>query len=91
MNDTDNSEKLAGYREQIDRIDQQLLELLNERARVALQVGIAKGGQNIHRPEREAEVLANVTDTNKGPLANEAVQTIFRKIIEVCRTIQLTK
>jgi chorismate mutase/prephenate dehydratase len=88
MSDT---EKLVNYREQIDRLDQQLLELLNERARVALQVGIAKGGQNIHRPEREAEVLANVTSANKGPLADEAVRAIFAKIIEVCRTIQLTK
>lgn len=88
MNDTD---KLTGYREQIDSLDQQLLELLNERARVALQVGIAKGGRNIRRPEREAEVLANVTGANKGPLADEGVRAIFVKIIEVCRTIQLTK
>lgn len=91
MSDSDNTEKLTAYRKQIDSIDQQLLGLLNERARVALQVGIAKGGNNVYRPEREAEVLANVTGANKGPLADEAVHAIFKKIIEVCRTIQLTK
>jgi chorismate mutase/prephenate dehydratase len=91
MSDSENSEKLAEYRVQIDSIDQQLLGLLNERARLALQVGIAKGGTSVYRPEREAEVLANVTGANKGPLADEAVHAIFKKIIEVCRTIQLTK
>lgn len=85
------TDKLSEYRTQIDAIDQQLLELLNERARIALQVGIAKGGENIHRPEREAEVLHNVTATNKGPLADEAVRKLFREIIEICRTIQYTK
>lgn len=87
----DQSEQLTKYRKDIDDIDQQLLTLLNERARLALQVGIAKGGQNIHRPEREAEVLQNVTDANKGPLSGAAVRKIFEEIIEICRTIQYTK
>lgn len=91
MSDSDNTEKLATYRKQIDDLDQQLLKLVNERARVALQVGIAKGGQNIHRPEREAEVLRNVMGANNGPLADEGVRTIFTTIIDVCRTIQQTK
>jgi chorismate mutase/prephenate dehydratase len=84
-------EQLADLRKKIDTIDTQLLELLNERARLALQVGIAKGGKNIHRPEREAEVLRQIAKANKGPLANEAVQQLFKDIIEVCRMIQYNK
>jgi chorismate mutase/prephenate dehydratase len=84
-------DKLQEFRSQIDAVDGKILELLNERARLALQVGIAKGGENIHRPEREAEVIRQLTDTNKGPLANEAVQQIFENIIAVCRTIQYNK
>jgi chorismate mutase/prephenate dehydratase len=82
---------LTELRQKIDTLDTQLLELLNERARIALQVGIAKGGQNIRRLEREAEVIQNVVNANKGPLADEAVQKLFADIIEVCRTIQYTK
>jgi chorismate mutase/prephenate dehydratase len=84
-------EKLRELRGKIDTIDKRLVELLNERARLALQVGIAKGGRNIQRPEREAEVLHNVANTNDGPLSKEGVQSIFSKIIEVCRTIQYNK
>jgi chorismate mutase/prephenate dehydratase len=89
MNQTE--QKLQEIRKQIDKVDSQLLELLNERARLALQVGIAKGGENIHRPEREAEVFRQLAETNNGPLANEAVQQIFEQIIAVCRTIQYNK
>jgi chorismate mutase/prephenate dehydratase len=84
-------EKLPDLREKIDAIDLQIAGLLNERARLALKVGIAKGGKNIVRPEREAEVLENVVASNKGPLADEGMQAIFTKIIEVCRTIQYNK
>lgn len=84
-------DKLNQLRERIDAIDLKMAELLSERARLALKVGIAKGGKNIVRPEREAEVLRNIGKANKGPLSEEGMQAIFRKIIEVCRTIQYTK
>jgi chorismate mutase / prephenate dehydratase len=84
-------EKLAQLRLEIDDIDKKMVELVSERARLALRVGIAKGGRNIQRPEREREVLGNVTAANKGPLSDEGMQAIFRKIIEVCRTIQYNK
>ena len=84
-------EQLTDLRKQIDDIDTKLVQLLDERARLALQVGIAKGGQNIHRPEREAEVLNNVIAAGNGTLSADGLQAIFTKIIEVCRTIQYTK
>ncbi len=84
-------QQLAQIRGDIDIIDAQLVELLNERARLALQAGIAKGDQQIQRPEREAEVIQNITLANKGPLSGEGIREIFTKIVEVCRTIQFTK
>jgi chorismate mutase / prephenate dehydratase len=83
--------KLAQLRERIDAIDEQLVTLLNERARLSLQAGIAKGGRNIQRPEREAQVLMHVAAVSKGPLAGEGLRAIFEVIIKVCRTIQLNK
>jgi chorismate mutase len=54
-------------------------------------VGIAKGGKQIRRPGREAEVLKNIAAANQGPLADEGLEAIFKTIISVCRTIQYTK
>src|SRR4051812_15163586 len=80
--------KLTELRQQIDAIDFQILKLLNKRARTALQVRIAKGGTTIYRPEREAEVLKCVLAKNTGPLSDEAIETMFKSVIFVCRSIQ---
>ena len=62
-------DKLKPLREQIDALDAQLLRLLNERAKIAQQVGHVKAETNapVFRPEREAQVLARVAHNNPGP------------------------
>lgn len=87
----EDTQKLTELRKEIDDIDFQILKLLNKRARTALQVRIAKGGTNIYRPEREAQILRQVVAKNKGPLSNEALETLFKSIIYVCRAIQEVK
>jgi chorismate mutase / prephenate dehydratase len=84
----EDTKKLAEIRSKIDIVDEQLLELLNQRAQLALQARIAKGGKAVHRPEREAEILERISELNDGPLSGEAVQTLFHSIIFVCRSIQ---
>lgn len=83
--------KIAKLRVAIDAIDAKLVELMNERARLALNIGIAKGGKNIVRPAREQAVLQNISAANKGPLSDEGIQEIFKKIIAVCRQIQYNR
>src|SRR3546814_10976481 len=75
--------KLKPLREQIDLIDQQILDLLNQRARVAQEVGHVKAETNapVFRPEREAQVLRSAAACNPGPLADQDVQTIFREVM----------
>jgi chorismate mutase/prephenate dehydratase len=51
------SEKLNQYREQIDRLDDELLRLLNQRAALAQQIGHLKDNEAVLRPEREAQVV----------------------------------
>jgi chorismate mutase/prephenate dehydratase len=82
--------KLKPLREQIDAIDQQLLDLLSRRARIAQEVGHAKAEANapVFRPEREAHVLRSVAESNPGPLAAADVQTIFREIMSACRALE---
>ena len=74
---------IEDYRKQIDLIDDQLLKLLNERARLAACLGVLKAADGRPRrdKDREREVLARVIDTNTGPLDVKAVSNIFRSII----------
>lgn len=77
------SDELLNLRNQIDRLDEEILARLSERARCAQRVGEIKHG-NIYRPEREAQVLRRLADLNPGPLPAAAVQKIFREIMSAC-------
>jgi chorismate mutase/prephenate dehydratase len=84
------TDKLKPLREKIDSIDAQLLELLNQRARVAQEVGHVKAETNapVFRPEREAQVLRGVAERNPGPLGDKEIQSIFREIMSSCRALE---
>ncbi len=84
----EDTKKLTEIRKHIDVTDAKILALLNERAQLALQVRIAKGGTDVYRPDREAQVLEQLVHANKGPLSDEAVERLFKSIIYVCRSIQ---
>lgn len=83
-------DKLKPLREKIDAIDAQLLDLLNQRARVAQEVGHVKAETNapVFRPEREAQVLRRLGDRNPGPLPTPDIQTIFREVMSACRALE---
>ncbi|HEU4708899.1 MAG TPA: prephenate dehydratase [Methylophilaceae bacterium] len=82
------SEILKQHRDKIDAIDNQMLELINERARLAREIGNLKNGGPIYRPEREAQVLRRLLDQNQGPLSSEAVTSIFRQVMANCRALE---
>jgi chorismate mutase/prephenate dehydratase len=81
------SDELARLREAIDRNDDRILELLNERAKLARAVGSLKVGQ-AYRPEREAQVLTRIKERNPGPLGGETVALIFREIMSACLALE---
>ena len=84
------TDKLTPLRVQIDAIDAQILDLLNQRARLAQEVGHVKAETNapVFRPEREAQVLRGVAERNPGPLKDRELQTIFREIMSSCRSLE---
>ena len=81
---------LATLRVEIDALDQQLLSLLNARANLAHEVGLIKAqeGSAVYRPEREAEVIANLQAHNRGPLERENISHIWREIMSACRSLE---
>jgi chorismate mutase / prephenate dehydratase len=68
----------------IDAIDRQIMGLLNERARIALEVGAAKlsSERSLCDPVREREVLDRLCDENTGPFPNESIRSIFQRVID---------
>jgi chorismate mutase/prephenate dehydratase len=81
------ADELQRLRESIDRVDDKLLEMLSERARLARAVGSLKVGQ-AYRPEREAQVLLRVKERNPGPLSGETMALLFREIMSACLAVE---
>jgi len=81
---------IAGVRSKIDRLDQQLVKLMNNRASLALEIGKLKSesGVSAYAPSREDEVLSRVLGLNKGPLAERSVRAIFRELISGSRSLE---
>jgi chorismate mutase/prephenate dehydratase len=71
------------HRKEIDRIDRQLVHLLNERTRHVLAIGEIKrkGEEEIYAPHRELSVLRRVCRMNEGPITNESLRSIYREIM----------
>lgn len=81
---------LSDLRKEIDRIDQEILDLLNERAETALNIGKHKEKTNksFFAPERERQVLERLVAANQGPLPHSAVKAIYREIISASRALE---
>jgi chorismate mutase len=81
---------MEDWRRRIDEIDRQLVELFNERTKCAIEIGHIKKrvGLEIYSPGREAQVLANVTAANAGPLDAEAIRRLFERVIDEARRIE---
>lgn len=81
---------LRPYREKIDSLDRQIVELLNQRLSLAAEIGKLKrsqGGQ-IYVAEREDAVLRKVSQLNQGPIKNEALQAIYREIMSAAIALE---
>lgn len=74
---------LAPLRQRIDALDQKLVELLNERAKVVVEVGHIKRADRspIYVPDRERRVLEQVRSYNKGPLPNKCIDAVWRELM----------
>lgn len=84
------SASLKALRGQIDKLDVQILDLLNKRASVAGQIGKVKADQGgeVFSAAREEEVMNNVLGANKGPLQEVTLRAIFRELISGSRAVE---
>src|SRR5580692_11461105 len=87
------TDSLRNLRTQIDKLDLQILKLVNDRASVAGKIGRIKNdqGDEVFSPAREEEVLKNVLELNTkhgGPLDPVTVRAIFRELMSGSRAMQ---
>ncbi len=84
------SPSLDTLRDKIDRLDAQVLTLLNRRARLAQQIGNQKGEKQraAYVPSRERAIFARLAELNTGPLPDESVQAVYREIISASRALE---
>lgn len=84
----DFKEKLVKYRDEINRIDREIVDYLNERAKIVLEIKRLKKKNNLplYDAKREEELLDNIANYNKGPLYNDNIIQIFESIL---RNVQI--
>jgi len=82
---------LDDLRNDIDRVDEVLVRMLNERARIACEIGQLKKqlGVEVYQPEREKQVLEHVRSVAaEGPLGADAIARLFERIIDEARGLE---
>lgn len=82
--------RMDALRDEIDRLDEVLVRLLNARAGCALKIGSLKKRleMEIYQPSREEAVLKHVRETNAGPLDSDAIARLFERIIDEARRLE---
>lgn len=83
--------ELRRLRQRIDALDRRIVGILNERAELAREAGLAKaavGRQAIRDAEREREVLLRVTMANQGPLPQADLLALYRRLMTATRALE---
>ncbi len=90
MNIKPDKSSIDRFREEIDRIDSELLSLLNKRTKIAIEIANIKRALNLkfYSPERERAILKRITEINEGPFPNDALRFIFREILSAALSLE---
>ncbi|MBN8707447.1 MAG: chorismate mutase [Bacteroidetes bacterium] len=83
-------DEMDKLRQQIDALDRQLVDMLNDRAKLANKIGEVKKtlALPVYNPKRETEVMQNVMNHSKGPMEPAAIKRLFERIIDETRRLE---
>jgi chorismate mutase/prephenate dehydratase len=86
----ENHASLESLRGQIDALDARIVQLLNDRARIAKEIGELKRQTNtgVYHPDRESQIYRHVVSENKGLLPNASLVAIYREIMACSRALE---
>lgn len=87
-----NRQDIQQFRKEIDRIDDEILRLLNERSKSVIEIGKLKkesdSNANLHTPGREAEIVNRLMAQNQGPFPNDAIRPVYREIMSASLSLE---
>lgn len=83
-------ENIEELRSRIDGLDGQIVDLLNRRAKYALEIGRLKKGENRlpYAPEREKAIYKRLSAINEGPLPLETLKAVYRELMSGCLSLE---
>ena len=88
-------QSLQTPRKEIDKIDDEIVRLLNERAQYVIKIGKLKKASdiqaNLHTPAREAEIMERLCKVNPGPFPNDALRAVYREIMSALMNWAMTQ
>jgi chorismate mutase len=89
MSDKDAQARIAGLRAGIDGIDERIVGLLNDRAKLALEIRGLKPQANLslYDPKREEEIFANLAQWNSGPLYADNLREVYEAVLHVMKEL----
>ena len=81
---------ISDWRNKIDGLDEEIVQLLSQRAAAAVEIGKlkAKSSAPIYEPQRERDVFEHVRKVNPGPLTYAQVQDVYERLMDVMRALQ---
>jgi chorismate mutase/prephenate dehydratase len=87
-----NDKDLQQYRSEIDRLDDEILRLLNARSKNVIEIGKLKrqsdAEAHLHTPRREAEIVERLMQQNSGPFPNDAIRSVYREIMSASLSLE---
>lgn len=85
--------ELRGLRDRIDQVDDELLRVLNERARIVEEVRVHKEKADLppFDMEREEWILSRVAEANPGPIRDSSVRDIFEFVLRRIRDVKIQR
>ena len=81
---------IADWRKKIDDLDRKLVELINQRAVCAVEIGKLKqhSAMPVYEPDRERIIFDNIAKMNHGPLSQIQLRQVYERLIDVMRQVQ---
>jgi chorismate mutase/prephenate dehydratase len=82
--------ELEKLRKEIDEIDSKILDLLNERANIVIEIAQIKRNENakFYSPERESQILERLIKLNKGPFPHDTLKVIYKEILSASLSLE---
>src|SRR6266704_1047982 len=83
---------IPDHRKAIDKLDGQIVKLLNERTKHVLAIGEIKlkAGEEIYVPHRERAVLQRICHFNQGPMTSDQLRAVYREIMSSALALEKT-